>query len=165
LTDIDALYKEYSASVYRFALYLSGNHAEAEDIMAETFVRAWTSPSPILLETVKGYLFAIARNLYLRGLRRSSRQTELETESAEGMEELLRSSEADPYRQAAQKEELQRVMQKLQTLPEPDRAALLMRALDEMPYEEIGRALGLSLSAVKVKVHRARLALAVVRGR
>jgi len=81
------------------------------------------------------------------------------------MEELLRSSEADPYRQAAQKEELQRVMQKLQTLPEPDRAALLMRALDEMPYEEIARALGLSVSAVKVKVHRARLALAVVRRR
>jgi len=56
-------------------------------------------------------------------------------------------------------------MQKLQTLPEPDRAALLMRALNEMPYEEIARALGLSLTAVKVKVHRARLALGVVRGR
>jgi RNA polymerase sigma-70 factor (ECF subfamily) len=76
LTDIDALYKEYSTNVYRFALYLSGNRAEAEDIVAETFVRAWTSSSPILLETVKGYLFAIARNLYLQGLRRVSRQTE-----------------------------------------------------------------------------------------
>ena len=51
----------------------------------------------------------------------------------------------------------------LQKLPEIDRAALLMRAFDEMPYEEIAQSLGISLAAVKVKIHRARLALAGVR--
>jgi RNA polymerase sigma-70 factor, ECF subfamily len=55
------------------------------------------------------------------------------------------------------------VLAGLQKLPEVDRAALLMRAFEEMPYEEIARALGLSLAAVKVKVHRARLALAGLR--
>jgi RNA polymerase sigma-70 factor (ECF subfamily) len=48
-------------------------------------------------------------------------------------------------------------------LPETDRAALLMRAADEMPYEEIARSLGISVGAAKVKVHRARLALARLR--
>ena len=50
----------------------------------------------------------------------------------------------------------------LRQLPEVDRAALIMRAQDEMPYEEIAQALRLSLSSAKVKVHRARLKLAAL---
>jgi RNA polymerase sigma-70 factor (ECF subfamily) len=55
------------------------------------------------------------------------------------------------------------VLAGLQELREIDRAALLMRALDSMPYEEIARALGISLASAKVKIHRARLALAGIR--
>ena len=44
-------------------------------------------------------------------------------------------------------------------LPEIDRAALVMRAFDDLPYDEIARALGISLAATKVKIHRARRAL------
>ncbi len=163
--NIQALYEEHAKAVYRFALYLSGNHADADDITSETFVRAWTAPNEILLETVKGYLFAIARNLYLQGLRKTARQTSLSDETSGRTEEMLPTSEASPYQHAAAKEELQRVIANLQTLPEIDRAALLMRASDEMPYEEIARALNLSLSATKVKVHRARLALDAMRKR
>jgi len=162
-TDIQALYEEHAKAVYRFALYLSGNHADADDITSETFVRAWTAPNEIHLETVKGYLFAIARNLYLQGLRKSVRHTSINDEDGGEAEEMLPTLEASPYQQAAAKEELQRVLANLQTLSEIDRAALLMRASDEMPYEEIARALSLSLSATKVKVHRARLALDAIR--
>jgi RNA polymerase sigma-70 factor, ECF subfamily len=52
----------------------------------------------------------------------------------------------------------------MQKLPEVDRAVLLMRAVDGMPYEEIARALDIPLGTAKVKVHRARLALAGIRG-
>jgi RNA polymerase sigma-70 factor (ECF subfamily) len=44
-------------------------------------------------------------------------------------------------------------------LPELDRAALLMSAFEGMPYAEIARALGISLAAVKMKIHRSRLTL------
>ncbi len=54
--------------------------------------------------------------------------------------------------QAEEREELQAVVAGLQKLLEIDRTALLMRALDEMPYEEIARALGISLAPVKVKI-------------
>ena len=54
------------------------------------------------------------------------------------------------------------VLAALGTFPEADRAALLMRAQDEMSYAEIGAALGLSEGAVRVKVHRARLKLAAL---
>ena len=63
--NIETLYQSYSRDVFRFALYLSGNWEDAEDITAETFVRAWVAEDSIRLATVKGYLFAIARNLFL----------------------------------------------------------------------------------------------------
>jgi RNA polymerase sigma-70 factor (ECF subfamily) len=50
-------------------------------------------------------------------------------------------------------------MAALQELSEVDRAALLMRAQEEMPYEEIAQVLGLAVTTVKVKVHRARVKL------
>lgn len=156
MTDFSALYRKYAPDVYHFALYLSGERGEAEDITSETFVRAWTSPEPIRTATVKGYLFTIARNLYLQGLRKTSRHVALDDD--------LRDPQASPHAQAAQKEELSAVLAGLQKLPEIDRAALLMRAFDETPYEEIAGALGISLAAVKVKIHRARLALAGIRG-
>jgi len=65
--DFHALYVRYSPDVFRFALYLSGDRHDAEDITSETFVRAWTAPGPIRAATVKGYLLTIARNLFLAG--------------------------------------------------------------------------------------------------
>lgn len=155
MTGFDALYQKHATDVYRFALYLSGERGEAEDITSETFVRVWASSEPIRVATVKGYLFTIARNLFLQGLRKKSRQVALDDD--------LRDPQASPYAQAEQKAALRAVLEELQKLPEIDRAALLMRAFDEMPYEEIAQALGISLAVVKVKIHRARLAIAGLR--
>jgi len=155
MTDFSALYKKYAQDVFRFALYLSGERSEAEDITSETFVRAWTAPGEIRTETVKAYLFTIARNLFVQKLRKKKRQVELDEE--------LPDTQPGPDAQAEDKAELEAVLAGLQKLPEIDRAALLMRAFDDMPYEEISRALALPLSTVKVKIHRARLALAGIR--
>jgi DNA-directed RNA polymerase specialized sigma24 family protein len=64
--NIETLYETYSRDVFRFALYLSGNWQDAEDITSETFVRAWVAEDSIRMATIKGYLFAIARNLFLK---------------------------------------------------------------------------------------------------
>ncbi len=150
MTDFSALYQKYAPDVFRFSLYLSGERSEAEDITAETFVRVWASPERIEMATVKGYLFTIARNLFLQGLRKRPRQVELdpEREPSDGR--------ASPAAVAEHKAELRAVVAGMQKLPEVDRAVLLMRAVDGMPYEEIARVLGISLGAAKVKVHRAR---------
>ena len=57
------LYSRYSEDVYRFAHWLSGNPEVARDITSETFIRALTALEEPRMETVKAYLFAIARNL------------------------------------------------------------------------------------------------------
>jgi len=151
VTEFEVLYRRYAPDVFRFALYLSGNRSEADDITSETFVRAWTASVPIRTATVKGYLFTIARNLYRHGLRGRSRQI--------AISETLPDPDTGPHVRAEHDSELKSVLRALQRLPEVDRAALLMRAIDGMPYEEIARALGLSLASAKVRIHRARLAL------
>jgi len=155
MTDFGTLYQRYAKDVFRFSLYLSGNRGEAEDITSETFVRAWASSEPIRADTVKGYLFTIARNLYLQGLRKSRRHVAL----GEEMPDL----QAGPLAVAEQKAEFRAVLARLRNLPETDRSAVLLRAMEGLSYEEIATALGLSLSAVKTKIHRARLALAGAR--
>src|SRR4029077_19694742 len=155
MTDFSSLYRKYAPDVYRFALYLSNERGEAEDIASETFVRAWTAPEPIRMATVKGYLFTIARNLFLQGRRKAAHHVELS--------EDLPDPGVGPHVRAERDSELAAVLAALQRLPEVDRAALLMRAQDELPYEEIARALGISLASVKVKIRRARVALARIR--
>jgi len=151
MTDFQALYQKYAQDVFRFALFLSGNRADAEDIASETFVRAWNAPGEIRQSTVKAYLLVIARNCYLQGLRRSGRHSPLEQDFADPRQA--------PHDSVEQRAELAEVMRDLQQLPEVDRTALLMSAAEDMTYEQIAETLGLSLGAVKTKIHRARLKL------
>ena len=67
------------------------------------------------------------------------------------------------HKRLEDRQELETVLAELQKLQETDRAALLMRALDEMPYEEIAAALEITPAAARVKVHRARARLMAVR--
>ena len=71
------LYESYAPDVYRFALWLAGDRFEAEDITSETFIRAWARNSTIRTETLKAYLFTIARNVYLEQRRKRKRQVAL----------------------------------------------------------------------------------------
>src|SRR5258707_15661166 len=64
LTPLHEIYQRHAADVFRYALFLCGNRAQAEDITSETFVRLWTAPGEIRVTTVKAYLFTIARHLW-----------------------------------------------------------------------------------------------------
>ncbi|HEY8055349.1 MAG TPA: RNA polymerase sigma factor [Terriglobales bacterium] len=153
------LYDSHAADVYRFALYLCRDRAQAEDITAETFLRALAAPGPIRAASAKAYLLAIARNLYLHHLRKARRQTELDPEWAEAIPD----SGATPDHQAQQGQAASMVLAAMDHLPDAERAALLLRAVEGLGYAEIATILRCSLAAVKVNIHRARLALAGVR--
>jgi RNA polymerase sigma-70 factor (ECF subfamily) len=150
MIDFTKLYHRYSRDIYHFALFLSGDANEAEEITAETFARALMGKKPLVQATMKGYLLTIARNLYLESLRSNKRFAELSPElpdKAPPMEDMV-----------GFKSELVAVQSYLQTFPEIDRAALLLR-VDGLAYQEIAAALNISLSSAKVKVHRLRLKL------
>jgi RNA polymerase sigma-70 factor, ECF subfamily len=155
MTGFHDLYESYARDVYRFAVYLSGDPALADDITSETFIRVWSSPEPVRLATVKAYLLTIARNLWLTERRRRLCSQDLDDTIPDGRQSVLRQVEV--------KDELDRVLRALREIPEVDRAALLMRVDEGLPYEEVAAALGLPVATVKVKVHRARLKLAQIR--
>ena len=152
MVDFSELYRAHAGDVHRFALFLSGDAALADDIVSETFIRLWHARGRVDLTTVKGYLLAIARNLFLAERRRASRMTTLDERALD--------NRPGPERRAHAHIELQTALAALQTLPEIDRAAVLLRAEEGLSYEEVAAALGISPVAARVKVHRARLKLA-----
>ena len=151
MTDIESLYQRYAPDVRRFALFLSGDPVMADEITSDTFVSAWLARERIRQPTVKAYLFAIARNLYRDTQRRHERHAELDEEMTDKRINVLAHME--------QSAEVRAVLVALQQLPELDRTTLLMRGLDEMPYEEIAETLGIPMATVRVKVYRGRLKL------
>jgi RNA polymerase sigma-70 factor (ECF subfamily) len=155
MLDFEKLYEDYAAEVYRFAFWLAGDGTEAEDITSETFVRAWARKSAIRTETLKAYLFTIARNIYLEHMRKNRNHVALE--------DVHPDPSPGPYRSVESKLELLRVMEVIQSLPEIDRAAFVLRVQHDLPYDEIARVLELSLTAAKVKVHRVRKKLLIDR--
>ena len=150
MSSFEELYDRYASDVYRFALFLSGDEAVAEDLTSETFARVWTA-TDVRVETVKAYLLAIVRNLYRQRLRSAKRDVAIDAS--------LVDPSAGPEQHTINRDQLQWVMKRLHELPEPDCAALLMRVQQDMSYEEIAAALHLSIAATKVRVHRARLKL------
>ena len=142
------IYQSYFQDVYRFSLWLSRDHHVADDVTSETFVRAWGRRERIRTESLKGYLLAIARNLYLNHRHRAGSHDEISMDLPDGA--------PDPQQRAASRLELDRVTRSLARFPEPDRTALVLRSEHSLSYAEIARILEISEGAARVKVHRTR---------
>jgi len=148
MLNFNDLYETYATDVYRFSFWLAGDGYEAEDITSETFIRAWVRISTIRTETLKAYLFTIARNIFLEQQTKKERQIVLR--------DIYPDPAPEPDKVVESQLEILRVQCVLQTLPEIDRAAFVLRVQHELPCAEIARILGISLSATKVKIHRVR---------
>jgi RNA polymerase sigma-70 factor (ECF subfamily) len=142
------LYDTYAPEIYRFTLWLTGDSCEAEDITSETIIRAWVRISTIRTETLKAYLFTIARNIYREQQRKKGYQVPLY--------DVHPDPSPEPDAMVESQLEIQRVHRFLLTVPETDRAAFVLRVQHELSCAEIARVLGLSLTATKVKIHRVR---------
>src|SRR5262249_6391767 len=136
------LWVAHAPHVLRFAVFLSGNREMAEDLTSEAFLRVWSAWARVAWPSVRSYLFLTTRNLYLQQLRRSRR---------EGALEPTLPSAGSLAEDTEHKEELGRVMAAIRQLPELDRAALLLRVEEGLPYEEIAAALALPAATAKVK--------------
>jgi RNA polymerase sigma-70 factor (ECF subfamily) len=139
-----ALYERHARDVYRFALALCGNEAQAEDLTAEAFLRVWEAGSRVRELTVRGYLVAIVRNLHRSEWRRERRRG--------AMPEAVAAPAADP----AARVELEQVLEALKALDERDTEVLLLRAEAGLSYEEIAVLTGGTAEAARIRAHRAR---------
>jgi RNA polymerase sigma-70 factor (ECF subfamily) len=148
------LYERHSRDVYRFALFLSSDATVAEDLTADTFVRAWTARGSIRDTTVRAYLLTIARHLWRDRQRRAWRLVPLD-ESVAAL--AVFQAEAEHVIDLRWTEKL------LRKVATGDRDALLLYARDGLSYDEIARRLGIKAGAVKSRIFRARQALDALR--
>lgn len=157
MPEFHELYERYYPDVFRFALFLTGDRSRAEDLAADTFVRAWTARDRIQMATVRSYLLTITRNLHRDALRRDRPERALVADVADSrpmVDAQVESSIA-----------LGQVRARLRQIARGDRQAFLMFIARGMSHQEIARALGLSISAVKSRIFRAREALIRSTGR
>lgn len=152
MNEFETLYRQHASAVFRFAWGLCGDRSAAEDLVSETFVRLLVRAPRIETRTALAYLLAVARNTYLSGQRRRRREVPLPAE--------IPASMPDPVDNLDDQERLAAVLRALSSLPEGERAALLLHVDHDLPYEDIAAALGTSVGAVKVRIHRARVRLA-----
>ncbi len=150
----DQLYRDHLRDVYSYSYYRLSNHHDAEDITEQAFLQAYRHFERALRESngrpLRPWLIRIAHNLAANHYRDRGRKPVSALDAVE--------PPADPHsteRVAEGREELRRVMEKLEVLNDDRREALIMRFALGMDNREIGRALGRTDGATKVLIHRA----------
>jgi RNA polymerase sigma-70 factor (ECF subfamily) len=153
----------HQGAVIGTAARMLGSVEDAHDIAQQVFLRVWKS-APRYEASAKftTWLFTITRNLIFNESRRRSRRREIPIE-AETDDETPRQyadlTVAGPDQQRQQQELEDLLDQAIQNLPEKQRLAVVLRRHQELPYEELCEILGMSLSAVKSLLFRARAEL------
>jgi RNA polymerase sigma-70 factor (ECF subfamily) len=164
--DTDALRQLIEAHQHRVigtVTKMLGDDSDAEDIAQQVFIRVWKS-APRYEPTAKftTWLFKITRNLVFNEIRRRKRHP---TRSLDAAEDDDRPMQAPDLRTKAPDtslldDEMQAAIQAaIEELPETQRMAVILRRYDDIPYEDIGEILGLSVPAVKSVLFRARTEL------
>jgi RNA polymerase sigma-70 factor (ECF subfamily) len=150
-TDIDVaafetLFRRYERIIFSYLWRMLGDAQSAEDLVQETFVRAWRHFDQLDPTYERHWLFRVATNLALKHLRRTRAHPQVAVD-----ETTLVAS--DPARHVV---ELDAVLQTLLLLPPHQRGALVLHEVHGLPCDEIGPILGISRDAVKMALWRAR---------
>ena len=150
------LFDEVYPGLCRFLVCFLGSHHLAQDIAQDAFLRLFNQGQKAAAgQEARFWLYRVARNLALNEIdKRKTRQS-----LGQRIEELFQRDQLNPARELEQEQQTQRLFGLLQTLPEQQRASLLLREQSEMKYREIAEVLGITESKVKVDIFRARCAL------
>jgi RNA polymerase sigma factor (sigma-70 family) len=149
------LYERYARQIYSYCLHQLGNREEAEDATQSTFLNAFRGiQRGVDPEFESAWLYKIAQNVCLTRQRSSSRRRRVETPGdLEAMQDYVPAHQADS-------DELIRLPEALESMPEQQRKALLLREWQGLSYKEIADELDLSQAAVETLLFRARRSLA-----
>jgi RNA polymerase sigma-70 factor (ECF subfamily) len=152
----DRLVEEYLRPLYRVALRLTGQQVDAEDLVQETFLKAFRNRDQLRdPDKARAWLFSILRSCHLDGLRKKGKEphvhglTEADAVTDPPADWELASDPLDRITEAE-------VHRALLTLPEEYRLAVLMCDVEEMRYDEIARVMGSPVGTVRSRIARGR---------
>jgi RNA polymerase sigma-70 factor (ECF subfamily) len=146
--EFESVFRATYPRLLRSSELLLGDREAAEDVAQEAFARLLVR-LPMEAERAERWVFKVARNLAVSRMRQVKR-----------LRPLSEAAELDSWEVADERERQLRVLRRaIEDLPRRQREVLALRLYAELPYEQIARALGRTLGAVKQDLHRARLSL------
>ncbi len=140
--------------LFRMALRITLNPAEAEDVVQDTMLKVWNRREQLeQLDSIEAFCLTICRNLSLDKMRRMGRQEQsLDTE----YDPTDHSYTSNPEEQTVQRDRVKLVRQLIDQLPEKQRTAMQLRDIEGKSYRDIAEIMGISEDQVKVNIFRAR---------
>lgn len=155
--DAGVLFESYHDRIYRYVLSLVKNPAEAEDLTQDTFLRAYRHGDSLRdPEAVRGWLYRIATHVCLDRLRQRKPLISLDGEEGEARVAPPVSQSPSPLDVSERKETSACVQRCLDFLPDKYRAVILLHEAHSLTAPEIADLLGVTLTTVKIRLHRAR---------
>ena len=149
----DQVVSRHSTRVYRHALRLTGNRADAEDLTQDVFLRVFRSLDSYVPGTFEGWLHRITTNLFLDQVRRRARlRLDPAGDALEGS--VAPAPAASDLALAGMFDN--DVEDALSALPADFRDVVLLADVDGLSYEEVAAVLGLKLGTVRSRIHRGR---------
>ena len=157
-TAFGSLVKKYEKQVHALAWRKIGDFHIAEEITQDTFLKVYQKLSTLKdPNQFSGWLYVIATNLCRAWLRKKRLKTEpLEDTEIESIEETYSRYVAEEHTKATVEAQREVVKKLLAKLKESERTVMTLHYFGEMTCEEISRFLGVSTSAIKLRLHRAR---------
>lgn len=153
---LDSVYRKYMPDVYRYLRVLCGNDAAAEDLVQETFYRAYLHLENYKDEKVKPWLFRVAYHAFIDMKRKESRSSAVTSEFFHTMPD---ESSKEPETHLLRKESYSELQQWIADLPDLKRQALVLYDLHQFSYQEGADIMDISLSYFKILLFRARQTL------
>lgn len=139
--------------LYRLALRITQNRADAEDIVQDTLLKVWNRRDTwAQLDSIEAFSLTVCRNLALDKVKRQDRLNASIEETKAEQPDLS----SNPYEQTLRRDRLQLVKRLVDGLPEKQRSCMQLRDFEGKPYKEIAEVLGISEEQVKVNIFRAR---------
>jgi RNA polymerase sigma-70 factor (ECF subfamily) len=154
-------FREYLNGLYSYAVVLSRNRTEAEDLVQETCLRALRAMQRLRPDSnIKSWLFTILRNIWLNQLRQSRTAREVANiEADENSAHEAVDTAKDPYAMYVSNMEREQVRNAIQQLPLEFREIILLREYEELSYGEIAILLDCPAGTVMSRLARARAKL------
>ena len=152
--DFDAAVAIHGRKVYTLAVYLLANPEEAEDVTQEVLIRLWRSGHDVLPEKIRPWLVRVTRNACIDAMRRRKAGSQVAIDDGTGVE--LHEPAPGPERLTHASQLGRRILRALDALSEPGRSVVILREIQGLSYQEIGEALEIPMSNVRVILHRGR---------